>query len=113
MFKLYPKFFLFLLITSGLSLPTLAQHEHHNMDMGDDGMNMDSSKTVWRMPPMNMEMPMLPGMHSELPPVEPFLAGMGLNKEDIPYAKPREILELADGDTVALQASIVRRNLEG
>lgn len=111
MIKLYPKFFLFLLITSGISLPSIAQHEHHNMS--GQGMDMDTTKTVWRMPPMNMEMPMLPGMHNELPPVEPFLAGIGLDKEDIPYAKPREILELADGDTVALQASIVRRNLEG
>lgn len=110
MLKFFARSILFILFLI-YSFPSLqAQHDHHDMK---EGTMQDMAKAVWRMPPMNMEMPMLPGIHKELPPVEPFLAGLGLNKEDIPLAQPREILELADGDTVALQASIVRRTIKG
>ncbi len=99
-----------LLIGLVLNAPAiLAQHEHHMM--GGDMSNSDSA--TWRMPPMDMSMPMMPGMDKELPPVEPFLAGLGMDKMMMPEAKPREIMELADGDTVHLQASIVRRKLNG
>lgn len=93
-------------------LPVKAQHDHHNMDMN---MAADSSSgTVsWRMPPMDMEMPMMPGLHKELPPAEAFIAGLGMDKSHFPEARPREILNLADGDTVTLQATIVRRTLNG
>lgn len=101
---------LLIVLLSMLSLSLMAQHEHHKMDMPKNDPMKEAS---WRMPPMDMNMPMLPGMHNELPPVEPFIAGLGLTPDDIPFAKAGKVLELADGDTVHLQASIVRRNLMG
>lgn len=103
LFTLFPILFSFNSIA-------FSQHEHHEM-----GHSMDtaSDETAWRMPPMDMEMPMLPGLHSELPPAEPFLAGLGLNVSDLPEAVPQETINLADGDTISLQASIIRRTING
>ena len=92
-------------------LPTtiaLAQHEGHmmhNMGKGDS--------LAWRMPPMDMSMPMLPGLDDALPPVGPFLAGQGMDASMFPEAVPREVVPLADGDTLDLEATLVRRTLNG
>lgn len=91
-----------------LSPNVRAQHKMHNM--GADTVN---GKASWRMPPMNMEMPMMPGLGNELPPVQPFLPGMGLNIDDIPEAVPRKVMNLSDGDSLTLNATIVRRTING
>lgn len=78
--------------------------------MGSDTTNGEAN---WRMPPMNMEMPMMPGLGNALPPVEPFLPGMGLDINEIPEAIPRKVLSLSDGDSLTLNASIVRRTING
>ena len=56
-----------------LALPAAssAQHDMHGMH----GMTMGSG---WRMVPMDMNMPMLPGLESAVPVVGPFLPGMGM-----------------------------------
>ncbi len=68
---------------------------------------------AWRMPPMDMSMPMMPGMDSEVPPVGTFLPGRGVMADILPEARPRETVELAHGDTLHLHASLVRRTLNG
>lgn len=91
-----------LLVTSAT-----AQHEHHMMAA-------DSSEGLtWRMPPMDMSMPMMPGLDNALPKVGPFLAGEGKMDHMFPEAQPRKIEELADGDTLNLEATLVRRTLKG
>ena len=66
---------------------------------------------VWRMPPMDMAMPMLPGLKNAVPMTGPYLPGVGLDPMMFPEAKPREILEMADGDSLRLEASLIRRTI--
>ena len=89
-----------------LSLAAHAQHEHHMHHVPADSL-------AWRMPPMDMSMPMLPGLERALPPVQPFLAGQMANPGDLPTARPARLLALADGDTLHLEASLARRHIGG
>ena len=80
-------------------------HDHHmhhgNAENAEEG--------AWRMPPMDMSMPMAPGMEDELPPVGPFLPGANIMAEMLPEARPAEVVALQHGDTLHLEASLVRR----
>lgn len=67
----------------------------------------------WRMPPMDMEMPMLPGLDGVVPVVEPFMPGMGMDPAMLPEARPSELVPMADGDTLAMSVSMVRRTING
>jgi len=71
-----------------------------------------------RMPPMPpyMRMPMLRGMEHVPPRVTPFLPGQDLDSAAaaaVPLATPSTAVSLADGDTFALRASLVRRVIGG
>ncbi len=78
-----------------------AAHMMHGMDGG------------WRMPPMDPNMPMIPGLEMALPPVEPFLAAAGIDVMTLPDARPSEVVHLAAGDTFDVDVAIVRRTLHG
>jgi len=80
----------------------------HSMHM----MPMKEGAVEWRMPAMG-DMPMLPGLDTAVPPVAPFLAGMGMDPSMFPEARPNEIIEAADGDSIELTASLVRRTIQG
>ena len=84
---------------------TRAQHHHHPMPAPA------ADTLVWRMPPMDISMPMMPGLDSAVPPALPALAGR--LAMDIPRARPAEVVELADGDTLLLAATLVRRSIGG
>lgn len=92
------------LLTCSVQVQVFAQD--HGMHHGH---NMDAVKGEWRMPPMDMSMPMMPGLENELPPVEPFMPGANKMAHMLPEAKPAEVFELADGDTLDLEATFVRR----
>ncbi len=68
-----------------------------------------------RMPPMarGMEMPMIPGMEGVRPAMTPFLPGAGVDPATLPLAGPRQLLDLADGDSIDLTAMLVWRRLRG
>ena len=68
---------------------------------------------AWRMPPMDMTMPMLPGLDKAVPKASPFLPGMGIDPMTLPAAAFRQIVDLEDGDTLALEAGLVRRTING
>ena len=68
-----------------LPAPSSAQHEMH-------GMRMDGG---WRMVPMDMNMPMLPGLESAVPVVGPYMPGMGMDPGMLPEARPSELVPLA------------------
>ena len=87
--------------------PGAMDHSGHNMNamMGDS--------LVWRMPPMNMMMPMAADMMDDLPIVKPFLPGFGMDASMLAEAKPSEIIDMADGDTLRMDASLVRRTIQG
>ena len=80
-------------------------HGHHG--------NAQSGELVWRMPMMSGGMPMLPGVGSYNIPMTPFLPGRDIDPATLPVAEPREVMELADGDTLRLTARMVRRTLRG
>ncbi len=91
------------------SITALAQeHDHGAMMMGKD-----MAPDEWRMPPMNMSMPMLPGLGDAVPPVDAMLLGMGVDIMSLPAAKPGEIWQVANGDTVDIHAMLVRREING
>lgn len=97
-------------VAVGLAGAVLAQ-QMQGMEHGHDGSDDDVLR--WRVPPMDPNMPMLPGLMGALPPVGPLLPGFGIDPMDYPPARPRQILDLADGDEITLTASVVRRMIAG
>lgn len=86
----------------------------HSQHMGHDmGAMAPGDSAVWRMVPMDPNMPMMPGMMEALPPVGAFLAGEGLDPMQFPEGEPRRVVEMADGDTLHLDASLIRRTIGG
>ncbi len=83
------------------------------MDHSAMGHAMPTDAFAWRMPPMDMSMPMTPGMMNMLPTSTPFLPGKGMDISALPEARPSEIMQFADGDTLVLEASLVRRTIGG
>ncbi|HEX5724427.1 MAG TPA: multicopper oxidase family protein, partial [Longimicrobiaceae bacterium] len=78
-------------------------HAHH---AGEGG---------WTMPPMDprvVPMPM-PGVEGAVPAATPYLPGRGIDPASLPAERPRELLDLTDGDTLRLEAGLVRRRLRG
>ncbi len=65
------------------------------------------------MPPMDPNMPMIPGLEMALPPVGALLAGAGIDVMELPPARPGETVRLEPGDTFDVRVSIVRRTLNG
>jgi len=79
---------------------------------GDHGM-LHGTDAAWPMPPMDRPMAPMPGMDGLVPTVAPFRPGAGVDPATIPMARPRELLRLKDGDTLALAARLVRRSVAG
>ena len=88
-------------------LAAQAGHEHHA-----DG-DTAGPEASWRMPPMNTQMPMLPGLQGEVPNSEAFLPGAGVDPASLPEARPNTVRRLSDGDTLQLTAGLVRRTIRG
>ncbi|MGE0552670.1 MAG: multicopper oxidase family protein [Gemmatimonadales bacterium] len=92
----------------GTAAPAAAQVDssHQHMHHGS-GLN--------RMPPMpkGMRMPTIPGMEGVAPRMEPFVPGSHLDPAGVALAVPRKLVELADGDSLVLEAGYVRRSLRG
>lgn len=80
---------------------------------GQHGQHAQAGELVWRMPMPPMPMPMLPGVREYVPPMRPFLPGVGLDTAALPLARPRELVELGDRDTLDLTARLVRRVING
>jgi FtsP/CotA-like multicopper oxidase with cupredoxin domain len=86
-----------------------AQHEGHQMHHAPEG-----DPKEWRMAPHDYPMPPLPGLENPAPPVAPFLPGMDATDLSIyPEAEPARTVELSDGETFGMTASIVRRTIGG
>jgi suppressor of ftsI len=69
----------------------------------------------WRMPPMPAGAPAIamPMMGVMAPSVTPFRAAVGRPLAELPVAGPRELLRVSDGDTITLEARVVRRTIAG
>jgi len=100
-----------LVVSTGMGAPrAIAQqmdHAHHAAE-GDLPVMPSASMIV----PM-IRSPMLPGLKNARPSVDPFLPGEGIDPATLPLAAPREILDLADGVTLDLEASLVRKQVAG
>ena len=84
---------LLLMATPALAQDDVMDHAAH--------MNMGSGDSLsWRMPPMDMSMPMLPSLMRNVPIVGPLLPGHGMDPSMFPEAKPSTIINMADGDTL-------------
>jgi len=64
----------------------------------------------WPRPPMSSGLTMLPALMAlDAPDASPFLPSESL--ENLPLARPREVVQLEDGDRLALEAGLVRRRI--
>ena len=79
-------------------------HATHGHDSHEPG-----SAPAWTTVPMPAGLTMLPAEMALEPQVTPRLPHAG----DVPDARPRELLELDDGDTLRLEAGLVRRRIHG
>ena len=74
---------------------------------------VSTEEPAWRMPPMETDMPMLPSLTRLEPGVAPFLPLRGVEAASLPAARPRQVVELSDGDSLTLRATPVRREIDG
>jgi FtsP/CotA-like multicopper oxidase with cupredoxin domain len=79
------------------------EHAHHH-----------ESESGWVMPPMHPQVPtMVAGLETLEPKERPWLPGEGLDPASIPMMRPREVVTVKDGDSLALVAGLVRRKIAG
>src|SRR5437879_10868892 len=81
--------------------PQMGPHEHRDSDTARDSLD-------WPMVPMPRGLTMLPAEIALRPQVSPYLP-VGTP----PVARPRALVRLTDGDTLRLEAGLVRRILNG
>ena len=74
---------------AGTCIPAYGQHEGQEMN-AEVQARLASGEAIWRMPPMDMSMPMLAGLSTALPPIAPFLPGLGLDPMDVSLAEVRD-----------------------
>lgn len=67
---------------------------------------------AWPHPPMHPLVAMVPGLEDLKPGVKPFLPRVDTG-EIVATARPREVVALADGQTLDLEATRVRRTIHG
>ncbi len=96
--------------TAGAAPQDTAQARNPSMNMSmPKGSVRGSGDMIMTM----LRNPMLPGLRGVSPSVDPFLPGEGVDTAAIEWAVRREVLHVADGDTVALEARIVKRRIGG
>lgn len=96
--------------------PDTITHEHHGHAHGHavDMPQIDASGAlVWRMPVDVPMEPMIGGMELLVPPVTPFLPGLGIDPETLPRAGPPRVTRLEHGDTLVVEAGLVHHRLNG
>jgi len=103
---LLPLAFVLLAVAGAAGQGHMGHMMHHDHDMPTDSV-------AWRMPPMDMSMPMMPGIEAELPVVAPFLPSPPMGMAMLPEAKKRVIVELASGDTLRMEAAMVTKTIAG
>ena len=82
-------------------------------EMANSHASPNAGHGEWPMPPMTRGMPMMASMSGLVPAVAPFEPRAGTGTASIPMSRPREVLKLATGDTLRLDAGVVRRVING
>ena len=81
---------------------------------GMPGMSTGSAASgAHRMPPMPNDIPMMPGMEGLHPQAIPYIAGTGTDVSALPAGVASTPVEVADGDTLTLDARLIRRTIKG
>jgi FtsP/CotA-like multicopper oxidase with cupredoxin domain len=91
--------------------PAASAQQMDHMHHGAEG-DIPAMPSAGMIMPM-IRNPMLPGAKNLRPSVNEFLPGEGIDPATLPMAGPREVVDLADGDTLALEASLVRKMVAG
>ena len=82
------------------------------MTMGGHGHAGGADGNGWPHPPMMPGLTMFPALMALDPPgASPFLPGAGIDPGTLPLARPRDVIRLADGDEIDLEAGLVRRRI--
>ena len=105
------------IVALGLSLtpPSAEAQDTSRMGMTQGSMS-GKDPSEWRMPPMNMAMAMAAFLQGRVPDVTPFIPGAELDDEQrgmLLKATFQEVIELADGDSLDLDAGLVLRDIGG
>ena len=103
-----PALALAVIAAAALAAPAPAAPQSMSMSMSVDSIR-GSGDMIMTM----LRNPMLPGLRGVSPSVDPFLPGEGVDTASLEWAVPREVLHVSDGDTVALEARIVKRRIGG
>lgn len=90
-----------------LGVATLSPADPH---AGHEGGTAGSE--TWLLPPMPPNLTMLPAEMALRPAVTPYLPGHE-PRTPVTDARPREVVRLRDGDTLSLEAGLVRRTIRG
>ncbi len=96
----------------GPTADQMAEHGHGHMPSGAGG-------DGWLRPEMMAGLTMFPALMALSPPdatpflprTSPFLPGTDIDPATLPLARPRELIVLADGDEIDLEAGLVRRRI--
>lgn len=68
----------------------------------------------WEMPLPHPRAPvMMPGLEALVPDATPWLPAGGIAPESLPALEPRSLIKLKDGDTLRLEAGLVKRQVAG
>ncbi len=97
------------------AVPRVPAQQPARADTGMAGMAMPGmSGDGAAMPiPMPSGMKMIPGLVGLTPTVAPFVPGAGVPASALAAARPSAVVRLADGDTLDLTATMVRRTING
>lgn len=99
-----------------LSPPPAAESHEHTVDHrhGDRLAEPHHDASAgWVRPPMRPLVPMLPAFHALEPGTTPFRPGLGVDPPSVPFATPSALVALTHGDTLTLEAGLVRRRILG
>ena len=98
------------IMVRGMS-PSIRMQATH-IQMIPSGRPQAHHATGWIMPPMDPAMRMaMPGLEGLEPEATPFVPGAGISPASIRAVQPRETVALEDGDTLTLEATLVRRTI--
>lgn len=81
-----------------------------NIDAGEAHAGHSPESAGWNMPPMHPAVNPVPGMMGLYPDISPWLP-QAERPDEVPLARPRELIRLDDGDSYRLEAAFVRREV--
>lgn len=91
-----------------------ARLQRHDLLMLPPGAGHAMPDAAWPMPPVDTTIPMfMPGIDALAPPERPFVPGAGIDPATLPLARPSQVVDIKDGDTLRLTAGFVRRTIAG